>query len=232
MTIALMQDLVARARAAGADMADAVLVSGTSIGVTRRLGTTEQLERSESQDLGLRVFVGRRSAIVSSTTVDPAGFAQLAERAVAMARIVPEDPFGGLAAAAQVLPDDASLDMDDAQEPDVAALIARASAAEEAALAVPGITNSEGAEAGYGRNVVVLVTSAGFAGTYARTNHSISATAPGRRGHGHAARLRLLQRRAPGRPRRPGRPRSHCRRKGARPHEPGPAAHREAPGRL
>ncbi len=177
MTIALMQDLVARARAAGADMADAVLVSGTSIGVTRRLGTTEQLERSESQDLGLRVFVGRRSAIVSSTTVDPAGFAQLAERAVAMARIVPEDPFGGLAAAAQVLPDDASLDMDDAQEPDVAALIARASAAEEAALAVPGITNSEGAEAGYGRNVVVLVTSAGFAGTYARTNHSISATA-------------------------------------------------------
>ena len=176
MSIALMQELVARARAAGADAADAVLVSGTSLSVSRRLGRTEQLERSESRDLGLRVFVGKRSAIVSSTTADPSGFAQLAERAVDMARIVPEDPYGGLAAEAHI-GEDPGLDMDDAQEPDAAALVARASAAEEAALAVPGITNSEGAEAGYSRNQVVLVTSAGFAGTYARTSHSVSAVA-------------------------------------------------------
>ena len=175
MSLDLMHDLVARARAAGADAADAVLFSGTSLGVQRRLGRTEQLERSESRDLGLRVFVGKRSAIVSSTTVDAAGFAQLAERAVAMARIVPEDPFAGLADEARIV--HADLDMDDAQEPDAASLIARASAAEEAALAIPGITNSEGAEAGYGRTQIVLVTSAGFAGTYARTSHSVSATA-------------------------------------------------------
>ena len=179
MSLDLMHDLVSRARAAGADAADAVLVAGTSLAVQRRLGRTEQLERSEMRDLGLRVFVGRRSAIVSSTTVDPAGFGALAERAVDMARIVPEDPYAGLADEARSV--SAELDMDDVHErgtePAADALIARASAAEEAALALPGITNSEGAEAGYGRTEVFLVTSAGFAGSYARTNHSVSATA-------------------------------------------------------
>jgi len=172
----LLADLVARARAAGADAADAILIEGTSLSVQRRMRRTEQLERSESQDLGLRVFVGRRSAIVSSTTVDPAGFAALAERAVAMARIVPEDPMGGLAAEAAA-PCALALDMDDAREPDAAALVARASLAEEAALGVAGVTNSEGAEAGYGRTQVSLLTSAGFAGSYARTSHSVSAVA-------------------------------------------------------
>ncbi len=172
----LMHGLLARAKAAGADAADAVLVGSTSISVQRRLGRTEQLERSESRDLGLRVFVGKRAAIVSSTTVDPAGFAALAERAVAMARVVPEDPFGGLADEAAMV-EVPGLDTEDAQEPSADALVARASAAEEAALAVAGITNSEGAEAGYGRTEIVLVTSAGFGGRYARTNHSVSATA-------------------------------------------------------
>lgn len=172
----LLADLVARARAAGADAADAVLIEGTSLAVERRMGRTEKLERSESQDLGLRVFVGRRAAIVSSTTVDPAGFAGLAERAVAMARIVPEDPMGGLAGEAAA-PGAVDLDMDDPREPDAAALVARASLAEEAALAVAGVTNSEGAEAGYGRTEVSLLTSAGFAGGYARTSHSVSAVA-------------------------------------------------------
>jgi PmbA protein len=175
--IALLGDLIARARAAGADAADAVMVGGTSLGVQRRLGKTEHVERSEGRDLGLRVFLGRRSAIVSSTTVDPAGFAALAERAVAMARVVPEDPYSGLAAEAR-LPDDAGpLDLADTAEPDTATLLKRAAAAEDAALAVGGVTNSEGADAGYGSTEIVLVTSAGFAGTYRRTSHSVSATA-------------------------------------------------------
>jgi len=172
----LLADLLARARAAGADAADAVLVSSTSLSIQRRLGRTEQLERSEARDLGLRVFVGKRQAIVSSTTADPAGFAKLAERAVDMARIVPEDPYAGLAAEMQPAADPA-LDLEDASEPSVEELVARASAAEEAALAIPGITNSEGADAGYSRTRVSLATSAGFSGSYARTGHSISATA-------------------------------------------------------
>ncbi len=172
----VLLDLIGRAKAAGADAADAVLIAGASISVQRRLGRTEQLERSEGRDLGLRVFVGKRSAIVSSSAVDPAGFATLAERAVAMARVVPEDPFAGLAEDAAP-PADAGLDMEDPAEPDATALVARASVAEEAALSVAGVTNSEGAEAGFGRSEVYLVTSAGFAGHYARTSHSVSATA-------------------------------------------------------
>ena len=172
----LMQDLLTRAKAAGADAADAILIAGTSVSVQRRLGQTEHLERSEARDVGLRVFLGQRSAIVSSTAVDPAGFRALAERAVAMARVVPEDPYGGLAER-MAPPEAVALDMEDASEPDAATLLARASLAEEAALAVAGVTNSEGSEAGYGRTEVVLVTSAGFAGQYARTSHSVSATA-------------------------------------------------------
>ena len=178
----LLADLVAHARAAGADAADAVLVASQGLGVSRRLGRTENLERSELQDLGLRVFLGRRQAIVSSTSADPAGFARLAERALDMARIVPEDPWAALLDAPP--PEPLPLDMDDGEEPGAEALIARAAAAEDAARAVPGVTNSEGASAGWGRTEIALVTSLGFAGTYARAGHSVSATAVAGEGTG------------------------------------------------
>ena len=174
--ISLLQDLVAKARAAGADAADAVLISGASVSVQRRLGKTEHIERSEGQDLGLRVFLGRQAAIVSSTTVDPSSFPLLVERAIAMARVVPEDPFTGLAETAAP-PASLNLELNDPTEVDVSALEKRAAAAEEAALAVSGVTNSEGADAGFGRSMAALVTSAGFAGQVTRSSHSISATA-------------------------------------------------------
>jgi PmbA protein len=172
----LLADLIARARAAGADAADAVLISGTSLSVARRLGETEHVERAEGRDLGLRVFLGRQSAIVSASTIDPARFTELAERAVAMARVVPEDPYAGLADTAAP-PQDIALDLEDQGEPATEALVARAAAAEDAARAVHGVTNSEGAEAGFGRTEAVLVTSAGFAGRQVRTSHSVSAAA-------------------------------------------------------
>jgi PmbA protein len=172
----LLADLIARARAAGADAADAVLISGTSLSVARRLGETEHVERAEGRDLGLRVFLGRQSAIVSASTIDPARFTELAERAVAMARVVPEDPYAGLADTAAP-PRDVALDLEDQGEPATEALVARAAAAEDAARAVHGVTNSEGAEAGFGRTEAVLVTSAGFAGRQVRTSHSVSAAA-------------------------------------------------------
>lgn len=175
-TLSLLADLIARARAAGADAADAVLMGGTSLSVAVRHGAVEHLERAERRDLGLRVFVGRRSASVSSSAVDPAGFDKLAARAVAMARVVPDDPYGGLCEQAAP-PEDADLDLADPAEPEAPALIASSREAEAAALAVAGVTNSEGGEAGYGRTEVVLVTSAGFAGQTVRTSHSLSATA-------------------------------------------------------
>ena len=174
--LSLLSDLIARARAAGADAADAVLAAGTSLSVARRLGQTEHIERAEGRDLGLRVFLGQRAAMVSSSSVDPAGFQALAERAIAMARVVPEDRYAGLADTARP-PEPDNLDQDDPTEPSAEALIERASRAEEAAMAVPGVTNSEGADAGFGRSEVVLVTSAGFAGRRTGTSHSISATA-------------------------------------------------------
>ena len=174
--IDLLGDLVARARLLGADSADAVLVAGTSLSVARRAGQTEQLERAEGQDLGLRVFVGQQAAIVSATSIDPKGFDLLAERAVAMARVVPGDPFGGLAEL-MAPPEQVDLELDDGQEPDAETLLARAEAAEQAARSVSGITNTEGGEAGFSRTEIVLVTSAGFAGRVLRSSHSISATA-------------------------------------------------------
>jgi PmbA protein len=176
MSLDLLETLLGRARAAGADTADAILFARTSVSVERRLGITETLERSESQDLGLRVFVGERSAIVSATSVDPARFSTLAERAVAMARVVPEDALAGLSELATAPDDMATLDLVDDSEPDVAALIARAEAAEAAALKVPGVTNSEGGSAGLGRSRMWLATSAGFAGAFERTGHSVSAS--------------------------------------------------------
>lgn len=178
--LAVLGDLVAAARRAGADAADAVLVASQSLEAQCRLGQTEHVERSESADLGLRVFVmqqggGRRQAIVSASGIEPKRFAALAEQAVAMARVLPEDPYTGLAEAARA-PDTDDLDLVDPREPDAAELTARALAAEAAAMAVPGVTNSEGASAGWGRMEALLVTSAGFAGRTRRTSHSLSAT--------------------------------------------------------
>ena len=172
-----LSDLVAAAKRAGADAADALLVQNASLSVSRRLGRIEQLERAEGFDLGLRVFVGKRQAIVSATDPDPKGFATLAERAIAMAKVVPEDPFGGLPDHFDPPRDAGPLDLFDPIEPTAEELIARAAAAEDAALAVAGITNSEGADAGWGRVRIALAMSNGFAGTYQRSSHSLSCTA-------------------------------------------------------
>ncbi|MBX9749794.1 MAG: TldD/PmbA family protein, partial [Roseococcus sp.] len=166
--------LLDAARRAGSEQADALLVHSASLSVQRRLGAIEELERAESSDLGLRVFIGKRVAIVSGTDMSPSGFAALAERAVAMARVVPEDALATLldAPAPQT-----TLDLGDALEPDADALLARAALAEEAALAVPGVTNSEGASAGWSRATRALATTRGFFGEYTRASHSVSATA-------------------------------------------------------
>jgi PmbA protein len=172
--LSLLDDCLRRAVAAGADGADALAFDSQSVSVTRRLNKPERLERSESRDLGLRVFIGQRQAVVSTSERTKEALAELVERAVAMARAVPEDPFTGLAPADMLARHWADLDLADPVEPSVERLIAQAEEAEAAALAVSGVTNSEGAEAGWGRSDIALVTSNGFAGSYARTSHSVS----------------------------------------------------------
>ena len=170
----LLTGLVASAKKAGADAADAVMFKSAHLGLRQRLGKPEMLERSESQDLGLRVLVGKRQASVSSTDPSPKALAELVARAVAMARLAPEDPYCGLAdpdAIARSIPD---LDLNDPSEPSPEALEARAMETEDAARAVPGITNSEGAEATWSRSEIVIAASNGFAGSYARSGHGVS----------------------------------------------------------
>ena len=169
--------LIALARRFGADAADAVAIGDMAEGVQVRLGALEDVERSESEAAGLRVFVGRRSASIHATDLGDAGLAELAERAVAMARSAPEDPYAGLA------PEELltrgpfpALDLEDTAEPSPQQLRAMAEEAEDAARAVAGVTNSEGGGAGFGRSVVALATSHGFSGGYAATSHSVSAS--------------------------------------------------------
>ncbi|MFN4353287.1 TldD/PmbA family protein [Parvibaculum sp.] len=170
--------LVERAKRAGAEAAEALVVEGTSLGVSWRLGKLEDVERSEGRDLGLRVFIGKRQASVSSTDLTEAALGPMIERAVAMARVAPEDPYCGLAEPHLLARDWPDLDIDDRSDPPSAEdLAAVAAEAEEAALAVKGVTNSSGAGASYGRSGVTLVTSAGFAGAYAGTSSSFSCSA-------------------------------------------------------
>ncbi len=169
----LLERLIAKAKAAGAEAADALLVHSVSLSYAQRLGQLERLEREESDDLGLRVLIGRRQAIVSSSDTAPGALDGLVARAVAMARAVPEDPHCGLADPAEVVRDPPALDICDAEEPAPETLIARAAACEAAALAVDGITNSEGAEASWSMGRVTLAASNGFAGGYASSGHSL-----------------------------------------------------------
>ena len=171
-------DLVARAAAAGADAADAVFAADASLDVSVRLGKLEDVGRSESEELGLRVFVGRRSASVSTSgDLSPGTLTALVERAVAMAREAPEDAWAGLAPAERLLHGAPPLlDIDDRGEASPDALRDLALAAEDAARAVPGVTNSEGGGASASRSVWALATSTGFAGSYATTGYGISAS--------------------------------------------------------
>jgi len=171
--LSLLDDLVAKAKKAGADAADAVHFSSIGLSHAQRLGAPERLEREESHDVGLRVMLGRRQAIVSSTDLAADSLDELVERALAMARVVPEDPYCGLASAEELAKSVPDLDILDEAEPAPEVLIERARACEEAARAVKGVTNSEGAEASWSRIEIALVTSNGFARGYARSGHSV-----------------------------------------------------------
>jgi len=169
--------LVKAALAHGADAADAVAVRSLSLSIELRDGAVEESESAEGDDLGLRVLVGRRQAVVSTNDLTGDASAALAARAVAMARAAPEDKFAGLADAALLAHDFPDLDLIDRALPTVSELEAMARAAEEAALAVTGVSKSGGASASAGIGGMVLVTSHGFRGSYLGSRHGLSMTA-------------------------------------------------------
>jgi PmbA protein len=173
----LAERLVTAARRAGADQADALAVRSVSLAVELRDGAVEESQRSEGDDLGLRVIVGHKQAVVSTNDLKGNGFDALAERAVAMARAAPEDRFAGLAdpeLLAGTLP---TLDLIDPDMPEVDELEKLAREAEAAGLAVAGVTKSGGASASAGIGGLVLVTSHGFHGATISSRHSITMAA-------------------------------------------------------
>jgi PmbA protein len=172
--IALAERLVKAARAAGADAADAVAMRSVSQSVEVRDGQVEESERAEGDDMGLRVLVGRRQAVVSTNDVTSESVPALAERAVAMARAAPEDRFAGLADPTLLAREFPDLDLVDRELPEVSALEAAARRAEEAGRAVNGVSKSGGASASAGIGGMVLLTSHGFSGAYLGSRHSLS----------------------------------------------------------
>ena len=169
--------LMERARRLGADAAEAIYSGSESEAVQVRLRELEDVERSESEHITLRVFMGAQSASIGSSDLGDAALEELATRAIAMARLAPEDPYAQLAPAELLargpLP---ALDLLDADEPSPAALRVMAETAEDAARAVLGVTNSNGASSTAGREVMALVTSHGFSGSHAATMRSIAAS--------------------------------------------------------
>ncbi len=169
--------LVERARRAGADAADAVYSANASESIQIRLGKLEDVERSESEHISLRVFSGSRSASIGSSDLGDAALDELAARAVAMARAAPEDKYAGLAPEELLTKGPfPELDLEDSAEPSPQALRAQAEATEDAARAVAGVTNSEGGGASAGQGIVALATSHGFSGAYGSTSRGLSAS--------------------------------------------------------
>jgi PmbA protein len=169
--------LVEAAVKAGADAADVLYAANASTSVQVRLGELEDVERSEGEEIGLRFFVGSRSASVSSSDLSADAMAALVERAAAMAREAPEDPFAGLAPRELLLREPGpDVQGDDDRDPLPTELKQRALATEDAARVVPGVTNSEGAGISAGRSVVALATSHGFSRGYTTSGYSASAS--------------------------------------------------------
>ena len=176
----ISRNLLDAACKAGAEAADAIVIDGSSVSVEVRTGALEHAERSEATDLGLRVFLGKRQAIVSSSDSRPETVATMAERAVAMAREAPEDPFTGLADPDQLITHwdmDALELFDPTPEPSAHTLMQDALAAEAAASEVKGVTQVSDAAAAYGTHRVHLAATNGFSGGYSHSNRSTSCVA-------------------------------------------------------
>ena len=171
-------------RKAGAHDADVLIVASESVDTSARMGRPEHIERAESLDMGLRAIIGKKQAFISASGVgDSARINELAERAVAMARAASDDPWCGLVDKSLLACDIPDLDLLDTYTPDTETLLAQAIATEEAALAIDGITNSEGANVQWGRSHFALATSDGFCGMYSGSSFGRSCAVIAGSGH-------------------------------------------------
>lgn len=173
-----LDQLLGLAKKAGADAADVVYFGKSSTGIGVRLGVLEDISRSEGEEIGLRLFLGDRSAQVSVSDLSASALSETVERAMAMAGEASSDRFAGLAPP-ELLASGPFPDFD-LHDPAVEALPAArlkemALETEDAARAVAGVTSSEGGSASGGVSVSALATSHGFRGTVRGTSVSVSA---------------------------------------------------------
>ncbi|MFN0193802.1 MAG: TldD/PmbA family protein [Aestuariivirga sp.] len=176
-SLSIAEAAIEAAKRSGADAADALIINRRATDIGIREGKLEKHEYAESGEIGLRVFVGKSSAAIAGSKFDSDALARLADSVVQLAKVAPEDEYSGLADAslyARVVPD---LDLADNALPDTAKLRGMAMTAEAAALAVKGVSKSDGASASASERDVTLVTSNGFAASYRRTGSSVSVSA-------------------------------------------------------
>jgi PmbA protein len=174
--LSITSDVVAMALKAGATSSDALAISSRSQDVSLRHGVIEEFEQSESQDVGLRVFVGQSAALIGGSVLTREGLQRLVDRAIAMAKLAPPDPYAGIAAPEQLVGDVADLDLVSKTELDMDQLKALALRAEDAALGIKGVTRSNGASASASRRHVAMAASNGFAKGWERTSFGTSAS--------------------------------------------------------
>lgn len=178
------EELLALAKKAGAASADVIGFDSDNTTAAVRKGKTESVEKSSSQAIGLRVFLGKRKAIVSTTDLSTEALSEIANQAVNMAKLAPEDPYTALAQITDLAKELPSLELYDDTEVSAESLIARATETEAAALDVQGITNTEGADCSVGSYTTALVTSEGFAKEYKTSSHGLSVSVIAKSGDG------------------------------------------------
>lgn len=172
-----LSTLLSKAKHYGADQADAIGTHGQSLSLVARGGKFEDMDQSEGRDIGLRVMIGQRQACVSSSDLSESSLDKLAERAVAMAKLAPEDPYCGLADPTELAQDFKSLDLTDRTEISPNALLERAKQVEAAALSVSGVMQAEGSSASASRSSAYFMTSHGFEGGKSSSTHGLSGLA-------------------------------------------------------
>ncbi len=171
---AIIEHVLTEAKKQGADKADCIFLNTMDVSVSCRKGKQEQLERSESSGIGLRVWVGDAPAMASTSDCSPASLMLLAERALSMARVATDDTYADLADSSCIIKNIPDLDLYDSNEPEVNLMFDRAKQCEAVALETKGITNSEGADASYGTYELIIATSAGCHAHYRASMQSLS----------------------------------------------------------
>ena len=166
--------LLDTAKKLGAESAAVMGGENTSINVAARLGKLENIERNESKSIGLQIIDNKRKVNLSSTNFNKDALIELVESAMSMIKSIPEDEFCGLADKEMLYRGNLDLDLVDNYIPENDLLLESSIEAEDSALSIHGVTNSEGASSSYSKNKIFLATSDGFYNYKEKTNYSNS----------------------------------------------------------